>query len=72
MYIIIQQCKQLLCTYVYSSNLLRGDRWSSGHAQSFKNIVDDLKEYVPQNKVIVHKVDQIVGVGNGLNDLVRF
>ena len=46
------------------------DRGASGHAQSLKYIVHHFKEYVALYKVIVNKIDQVVGVCERVNDLL--
>ena len=42
---------------------------ASGHAQSFQDIVDNFKELVALNKVVVHQINEIVGVRDRVDDL---
>lgn len=52
-------------------NLVRYRR-SPGHAQPLQHIVNNFKQYIASNKVVVYKIDQVVGVGDVINDLPRF
>ncbi len=60
-------------SYTKNSNSLFSEliRWSTGFSLSLQHIVQHLEETIASHKVVVNQIDEVVGVGDVLDKLLR-